>query len=179
MRFLRFLAAGLAAAVAAVTAAGPAWAHNALVEATPAKNAVLTKPPKGVELRFLQKLDDRFLTIVVTGPEKQKIATGTPEADGQMGSVAFTGPLPNGEYTVAYRVVSRDGHPVQGSYAFSVKNPAPVASPSSPSPSPSSVVPAALAEEEKESTPWWPVAATVAGVVLVAAGGVLAARRRH
>ncbi|OZF42343.1 hypothetical protein CH293_26810 [Rhodococcus sp. 14-2470-1b] len=28
--------------------------------------------------------------------------------------------LPNGEYTVGYRVTSADGHPITGSYGFSV-----------------------------------------------------------
>ncbi|MGA5300999.1 copper resistance CopC family protein [Nucisporomicrobium flavum] len=185
MRILRFLTAAVVAAVVAVSAAGPAEAHNAMVEAVPAKNAVLKKAPKGVELRFLQELDDRFLTIVVTGPDKQKIATGTPEADGKVGSVAFTDALPNGGYTVAYRVVSRDGHPVQGSYAFSVRDPAEQTRPAEPvAPSPAAlasaspaVVPVALAEDE--GMPWWPVAAVAAGVVLAGAGALLVARRRH
>lgn len=185
MRFLRYLAATVVASLVALSAGGPAAAHNALVEATPKRNAVLKEAPAGITLRFLQTVGDRSLSIDVVGSEKQKVATGEPRADGKLATVAFTDPLPNGEYTVTYRVVSRDGHPVQGSYDFTVRDPSaaaePAAQPSAPA-APSAVpsrdvVPATLVEDE--AAPWWPIPAAIAGAVLVAAGALIVARRRR
>src|SRR6187431_3010724 len=104
MRIIRLVAAASAATILAVLAGGPALAHNSLVEAVPTKDAVLKKAPAEVRLTFLQKLDARFTTIVVTDAAKQKVPAGAPEAEGKTGTVAFTGMLPNGDYTVAYRV---------------------------------------------------------------------------
>ncbi|MEV4754447.1 copper resistance CopC family protein [Micromonospora sp. NPDC049559] len=62
-------------------------------------------------------------TIVVTDPARRPVAAGAPAVTGTRGTVAL-GRLPgNGTYTVAYRVVSVDGHPVQGSYPFTLAVP--------------------------------------------------------
>ena len=181
MRFLRFFAAATAASIVAVAAGGPAFAHNALVEATPKRNAVLKEAPAGIKLTFLQTVDDRSLSIDVVGSAKQRVATGQPKADGKLAGVAFTAPLPAGEYKVTYRVVSHDGHPVQGSYVFTVRGPAATAKPAAtagPTTAPSrDVAPVALVEDE--GAPWWPIAGVVAGVALVTAGGVIVMRRRQ
>ena len=190
MRFFRYMAAAMVATIVAVSGAGPASAHNALVEATPKKGAVLKKAPERVELTFLQALDQRYLTIAVTGAGKQPVAADPPEADGKKGTLAFADPLPNGDYTVAYRVVSKDGHPVQGSYAFTVQDPSATASPataSTPSAPASPAAPAAVPSSEvlrksleaEDPAPWWPIAAGVAGVLLLGAGAVVLARRRR
>jgi copper resistance protein C len=63
------------------------------------------------------------------------VPAAAPAVDAESGTVSLTRPLSNGAYTVAYRVVSVDGHTVQGSYLFTVADPAlPAASVSSPSP---------------------------------------------
>ena len=182
MRIARLAAGALAATILAVLAGGPAWAHNSLVEATPQKNAKLAKAPDEVRLKFLQKLDARYLTMAVTDAEKQEVALETPKADGKIGTVAFTEPLPNGTYTVAYRVVSVDGHPVQGTYSFTVDGPvtqAPSAAPTPTQTEPAAQVAAAVpVAVEKDGLGWWPVAAGGAGVVLLGAIALLIFRRR-
>ncbi|WP_422746108.1 copper resistance CopC family protein [Micromonospora sp. WMMD754] len=123
------LAALLAAAALLLAPAAPAAAHNSLQAATPAQDARLTAAPTSVTLRFLQRLNPEFTTIVLSDAGQQKIATGAPAVDGATGTITIDQPLPNGTYTVAYRVVSADGHPVQGSYRFTVADPtAPTAS---------------------------------------------------
>ncbi|MGC4890556.1 copper resistance CopC family protein [Micromonospora sp. DT227] len=112
--------------------AAPAAAHNSLQSATPAQDARLTAAPTSVTLRFLQRLDPQFTTIVLSDAGRRKVPTGAPAVDGTAGSVSVDEPLANGAYTVAYRVVSADGHPVQGSYRFTVADPA--ASATSPPP---------------------------------------------
>ena len=138
---LRHLSAlGLAAVLLAATAllaapASPAYAHNVLRKATPAQDAELTKAPTKVTLDFLQKLNPAFTTVTLSDADKQPVATSEPEVDGTKATVTIDSPLPNGVYTVAYRVVSNDGHPVQGSYKFTVADPTATAEPS-PSPEP-------------------------------------------
>ncbi|WP_349876633.1 copper resistance CopC family protein [Micromonospora sp. HUAS YX12] len=115
--------------------ATPAAAHNSLQEATPARDARLTAAPTQVTLRFLQGLNPSFTTITVSDAGRRTVATSAPAVDGATGTVTIDEPLGNGTYTVAYRVVSRDGHPVQGSYRFTVADPAAPAPPAAAPPS--------------------------------------------
>ncbi|MFI7159897.1 copper resistance protein CopC [Micromonospora chalcea] len=112
--------------------ATPAAAHNSLQEATPARDARLTTAPTQVTLRFLQRLNPAFTTITLRDATDRQVPASAPAVDGATGTVTIEEPLANGTYTVAYRVVSRDGHPVQGSYRFTVADPAapPAAAPS-------------------------------------------------
>ncbi|MEV1057027.1 copper resistance CopC family protein [Micromonospora chalcea] len=118
--------------------ATPAAAHNSLQEATPARDARLTTAPTQVTLRFLQRLNPAFTTITLRDATDRQVPASAPAVDGATGTVTIEEPLANGTYTVAYRVVSRDGHPVQGSYRFTVADPAapPAAAPSPATPSP-------------------------------------------
>ena len=175
----------LAAMFAVLVPGAPAWAHNALTEASPAKNAELKEAPDGVKLKFLQKLDPDYTVIAVTDAQKQKVATSEPKIDGGTGSVTFDEPLANGAYTVAYQVVSTDGHTVKGSYTFTVDDPAVVAPsaevvvPTSEAPSPASSP--AVAEAEPAAASDSSPLGWIAGVgVLVFAGvaGLLIVRRR-
>jgi copper resistance protein C len=136
----------LAALLAVLLPGIPAWAHNALAEANPAKNATLKKSPSEVKLRFLQKLDPDATTITVSDSSKATVGTSEPKVNGATGSVTFEAPLANGSYTVAYQVASTDGHTVKGSYRFTVNDPSAVpesAGPSSAGPAtPSATEPA-------------------------------------
>ncbi|MFD1367935.1 copper resistance CopC family protein [Actinoplanes sichuanensis] len=189
----------LAALLAVLLPGVPAWAHNALAEANPAKNATLKKSPSEVKLRFLQKLNPDYTTITVSDAAKAKVATSDPKVDGATGSVTFGAPLVNGVYTVAYQVVSTDGHTVKGSYQFTVNDPAavepssappslaattepaPAATTSSATTSPATTSPATvdLAEKSEESSNST-LYGLIAGIVVVLAAGAafLFIRRR-
>ncbi|MEU1754054.1 copper resistance CopC family protein [Micromonospora matsumotoense] len=120
---VRLAAALLAAGLALLVAATPAWAHNSLSAASPAREATLSRAPTEITLEFLARLDPAFTTIVLTDGTKRRIPTGDPVVTGTKSTVQVTDTLANGTYTVAYRVVSADGHPVQGSYPFTVADP--------------------------------------------------------
>ncbi|MFY1702621.1 copper resistance CopC family protein [Micromonospora sp. WMMA1923] len=150
----------------------PAWAHNSLRAATPAQNATLTTAPTQITLDFQQRIDPAFTTIVVTDASSRRIAATDPVVTGATGTARLTETLPNGSYLVAYRVVSADGHPVQGSYPFTV------ADPTAPQVAPPTPAPAAAAPDDRRRT-WLAVAAgtlaTLAGLVVV----TLIGRRRR
>ncbi|WP_432907006.1 copper resistance CopC family protein [Micromonospora matsumotoense] len=126
---VRLAAALLAAGLALLVAATPAWAHNSLSSASPAREATLSRAPTEITLEFLARLDPAFTTIVLTDGTKRRVPTGDPVVYGTKSTVQVTDTLPNGTYTVAYRVVSADGHLVQGSYPFTVADPADRAAP--------------------------------------------------
>lgn len=180
-------AAALAAALLLVPAS-PAAAHNSLKTATPAKNAQLATAPTEITLEFLQKLDPAFTTIVLSDAAQQKIPTGEPMVTGATGTISIDGPLTNGTYTVAYRVVSADGHPVQGSYPFTVADPAgaeapaPVSPAAEPDPTATDAASASPASATGDDDGGGPGALAVVGVgivlVLVAGTAVLLRRRR-
>ncbi|MEU8216463.1 copper resistance CopC family protein [Micromonospora taraxaci] len=125
----RTLGAALAVLVALLVPAGPAWAHNSLRAATPVQQSTVTSAPTEIVLEFMSRLDPTFTTIVLTDAAKRKVVTGEPVVAGAKSTVQVTDTLPNGTYTVAYRVVSADGHPVQGSYPFVVADPTSSAAP--------------------------------------------------
>jgi methionine-rich copper-binding protein CopC len=112
------------AVMLAVAAPGtPAWAHAQLTFADPAKDLTLSVAPAAVTLGFNERLRPDFTTIVVSDPARQRVAAAPAAVEDKRATVTLTGTLSNGTYTVAYRVVSVDGHTVQGSYPFTVADP--------------------------------------------------------
>ncbi|GAB4106366.1 hypothetical protein GCM10028790_53850 [Micromonospora taraxaci] len=173
---VRLGAAALAVLVALLVPAGPAWAHNSLRAATPVQQSTVTSAPTEIVLEFMSRLDPTFTTIVLTDAAKRKVVTGEPVVAGAKSTVQLTDTLPNGTYTVAYRVVSADGHPVQGSYPFTVADPTSSAAPvveAAVSTTPSAV--AAVQTDEGRGA--GVLVAGVALVVLVAVAAVLLWRR--
>ncbi|PZG12835.1 copper resistance protein CopC [Micromonospora craterilacus] len=185
IRLRRQLTAGLLAAALAATALllgpiSPAYAHNVLRKASPAQDARLKTSPAKITLEFMQKLNPTFTTITLSDAAEQKVATGEPEVTGTKGTVTIDAPLANGTYTVAYRVVSTDGHPVQGSYRFTVADPTASAEPTvsaSPEASEAAATPSAAATSASSASAS-PVASGSSrggpgALALLAGGGVL------
>ena len=123
------------ALAAAIGWAAPASAHTALVSSSPAAGATV-EAPASVSLTFNEALLDIGAQIVVLDAEGGDHATGDvffPEPSTVRVDVAPLGP---GSYTAQWRVVSADGHPIEGSLPFTVATVAPVATvAASPSPS--------------------------------------------
>jgi methionine-rich copper-binding protein CopC len=111
-------------------AASPASAHNTLVGTDPSADEELTEPLDQVTLTF----DDVVLdlgggeggggtALDVTGPDGAHHATACPSVVDR----TVTAPVALGEagtYTVTWRVVSADGHPISGRYEFDYAPPA-------------------------------------------------------
>ncbi|HUR02200.1 MAG TPA: copper resistance CopC family protein [Nonomuraea sp.] len=114
------------AALVLLGTAGPALAHDALKSSDPAKDATVESIDK-VRLEFTSPV--RIPVVIVRGPGGTAYQSGDPQAGGKVVTQELKGTLPNGKYTIAYRVVSSDGHPIEGEIPFTVKG--------APSPSPS------------------------------------------
>ncbi|TDD22369.1 copper resistance CopC family protein [Nonomuraea diastatica] len=120
--------AAILAAALLVSGAAPALAHDALKSSSPAKGAEV-KALDEVELEFTAKVRMPFVIVRGSGDDQHQL--GKPELDGAVVRQAVKGPLPDGKYTIAYRVVSSDGHPIEGEIPFRVEGA------ETPSPSPS------------------------------------------
>ncbi|WP_067802083.1 copper resistance CopC family protein [Actinomadura formosensis] len=103
--------AALALVLGAVTAP-PALAHTRLVESTPGKGGSAESVTE-VKLVFSDKIS--VAKVVVKDDKNKTYQSGPAERSGTTVTQKLTGPLPAGSYTVAYRVVGEDGHPIENS----------------------------------------------------------------
>jgi copper transport protein len=119
---------GLAIAVvlAALTAAPSAFAHAILQESTPSNNSVVRTSPQTVSLRFNEAVETAFGSIRVYDCGGGRVDSGKivrPSNDSV--AVKVDRRLAQGTYTVTWRVISADSHPVAGAFVFNVKKATP------------------------------------------------------
>jgi len=126
---LRIGVVAVLAALAAVGFAGPAAAHDVLISSDPADGSTVQVAPQTVTLTFDQPVQDFEPVVTVTGPDGQSYQSGSPTVDSTVVTNAVSPLTAAGEYAIAYRVVSADGHPVTGEVKFQFTGaPAPAAS---------------------------------------------------
>ncbi|MFD0773554.1 copper resistance protein CopC [Streptomonospora algeriensis] len=185
-------AAALLGSLALATAAAPAaLAHDTLTSSSPEDGAELDAVPEEVALTFSNDIGEGGNAIVVTGPDGANHEEGEVEIDGPDASVGLHELPAAGEYTVAYRIVSSDGHALEDEIAFSVTEEAVAA----PGPSPEAEESAsqngsgsgesADAEESPaarsptDPSMLGPVAGVVAGIAAIALIAILLIRLRN
>jgi methionine-rich copper-binding protein CopC len=102
--------------------ASPAWAHNSLVSSNPTEEASLSAGPQTVVLTFDQPVQEGegLNSIAVTGPDGKEWQGGPASVDSNVVSAPVRELGPKGVYTVGYRIVSADGHPVSGKVTFTL-----------------------------------------------------------
>lgn len=121
-RVLNFLALSLLSFFALVGGIAPASAHDALVSSNPAADEVREDAPQEIELVYSGELMKIGNQVRVTNAEGETVTDGDPVIEGTTLTQALTvsDPQADDTYTVTWRVVSSDGHPIQGKYSFSV-----------------------------------------------------------
>ncbi|MET9734239.1 copper resistance protein CopC [Streptomyces sp. NPDC006458] len=117
--------------------ADPAAAHAALRTTTPADGAVLDTAPRHLTLTFTEPVALLDGSVRVLDPGNHRVKTPEP-AHGPDGDrtvrLALPEDLGRGTFTVAWRVVSADSHPVSGAFTFSVGEPTPTTAALDPTP---------------------------------------------
>nr|WP_202437584.1 copper resistance protein CopC [Streptomyces sp. SID5910] len=106
--------------------AGPASAHAALRSTDPGDGTVLQRAPRTVTLTFTESVglrDDSFRVLDPGGHRLRTEDAGHADGRADTARVTLPGRLAEGTYTVAWRVVSADSHPVSGAFTFSVGKP--------------------------------------------------------
>ncbi|AKN68999.1 transport integral membrane protein [Streptomyces sp. PBH53] len=114
--------------------AAPASAHAVLRASDPADGTVLRTAPRQVTLTFTESVGLLTDSFRIYDPGNRRVRTGPAgHAPGRSDTARVSLParLATGTYTVAWRVVSADSHPVSGALTFSVgkRTAAPVAPP--------------------------------------------------
>jgi copper resistance protein C len=190
---VRTLAAVLLLVGAGAALAGPAAAHVSLTGTTPAAGSQVDAAPTQVELTYSAALLEVGNAVQVTGP------SGPLELEPvQVAERSLVQPLPvdlpPGEYTVQWRAASGDGHPIEGTFAFTSTAAAPTSSapaattPASTSPSPSepatSTSSSTTSDEAAAQDPVDPSGSSLpvwagVGVALLAGAGVAVAALRR
>ncbi|WP_281885105.1 copper resistance CopC/CopD family protein [Paenibacillus sp. YYML68] len=98
-----------------------ASAHASLVEATPAAGSELGESPTKVKLIFNERLENGLFELKVFDAAKNKVTDRKPVLNNAQTELSLELPqLDRGIYLATYRVISADGHPVEGSYLFAV-----------------------------------------------------------
>ncbi len=119
-------------------------AHADLQVSTPEDGESLEVAPEEIRLTFSEELFEELVEISILDAAGDLYSTiGVEQTPPPGTDVIFPWPpqAPPGEYSIAYRVVSADGHPVTGTVSFSYAATAP--EPSAPEPSSSDSAPSA------------------------------------
>ncbi|WP_426989451.1 copper resistance CopC family protein [Pseudarthrobacter sp. Y6] len=170
----------------------PASAHDAAESSSPAQGATVATTPAQVSVTFSKN------PLGIGAQFSVKDSSGAEWADGAVEIVDSTATqklkagAPAGAYTVAWRVVSSDSHPIEGTFGFTATAAAAGAAPSGTSAagaSPSAAIPTmgtaqpgtvatpAPAADASAPFPWSLVIFAGVAVGLLVAIGILAKRR--
>ena len=117
---LTLLATMLGLMLAGATGAS---AHAALLSTDPKQGSVVQTAPTQVTLRFSEQVTLEKDGMRVFDPGGKRVDTGSTGhsgSDDTTARVALVPGLADGTYTVAWRAISADTHPVSGAFTFSV-----------------------------------------------------------
>ncbi|WP_457972720.1 copper resistance CopC family protein [Arthrobacter sp. D1-17] len=178
----------LTAVLAAVTfaallfAAGPASAHDAAEASSPSDGATVATPPAEVSITFNQAPLGLGSQVRISDPAGTDWADGKVEIVDNVATQKLREGAPAGKYTVQWRVVSSDSHPIEGTFSFTATAGAAGPTAAAPVPTVGTPQPGLTPAPEKapdasEPFPWSLVVFAAVAVGLLVALGVLARRR--
>lgn len=156
--------------LALLAGGGAAAAHNGLIGSDPPDGAEVANSPVQVSLIFNLPVQRGFSTVTVTGPDGIQRQAGAPAETGAVVSAPVRPLGPAGQYTIAYQVLSADGHPVRGAVRFTLTTPGTAADRSDTAP-PSTPTATRAGSAPQPVWPW------LVGVGVVLVAGVAVALR--
>lgn len=109
--------------VGGVVAAPTASAHATVVSTDPADGVVLSTAPDHVSITYDEAVELQSGALRVFAPDGSRADSGSATHVGTQSNsatVSLHSGLENGTYTVSWRVVSADSHPVHGAFTFSI-----------------------------------------------------------
>jgi copper resistance protein C len=118
----RTITALAASAVLVLSGTMAAFAHAHLVRATPAVGSTMQAAPGEVALRFSEKLEPKFSSVVVRDSAGKQVDKGDAVVDkaDRMVIRVLLPPLEPGVYKVEWKAVSADTHKVNGDFTFKI-----------------------------------------------------------
>ena len=95
--------------------------HLHLLRSSPAADSTVASPA-ALQLWFTESPELAVTSVRLTGPHGRAVRVGRLRAGGDHSVVAnVTGHLAAGRYTIAWRTMSHDGHPMRGTIPFTVR----------------------------------------------------------
>lgn len=94
-------------------------AHTSLTNLSPADGEVVKEEIHEVVLEYNIKIESTSTVKVIN--EKSEEIVGTTQVSDNVMTIGFIEPLDNGTYTVEWKIIGADGHPIQGIYSFDVR----------------------------------------------------------
>ena len=119
LRTIRLIAA-VALVLAVPSAAG---AHGLLRSSSPAADSVLASPPSEIRLTFTEAPELTFTRVRLMGPDGHVFTHPVRILPGNVAVARIEARLKPGEYRVEWQTAGDDGHPVTGSFTFTVAAP--------------------------------------------------------
>jgi copper resistance protein C len=118
----RSITALVASAMLLLSGTMAAFAHAHLVRATPAVGGTVQSAPTEVMLRFSEKLEPKFSSVIVRDSAGKQVSKGeaTVDKSDRMVIRASLPPLEPGVYKVEWRAMSADTHKINGDFTFQV-----------------------------------------------------------
>jgi copper transport protein len=125
----RVLLFGAALAMLASGPARPALAarptfryHATLLSSEPAKGSTIASPPARIYLVFSEEVEASLGRIQLVGPGGRVVVLKTSGDPRNVSALVgpVTTPLDAGRWRVEWRIVSEDGHPIDGAFTFTV-----------------------------------------------------------
>ncbi|PFP29733.1 copper resistance protein CopC [Bacillus sp. AFS073361] len=98
-------------------------AHAYIKKSTPLENETVEKAPSEVMIKFDESIQPAFNSIKVFDSEGNRVDKKNGRIDPKQPSILTSGlknGLPDGSYRIKWKVVSSDGHPVEGVIPFQV-----------------------------------------------------------
>jgi copper transport protein len=115
----------LAALVLALWCAPSATAHTRLESSAPAAGSTSSSPVAEVTLRFTLPVSPLGDGVVIDGPGGTVAADVATAEDGLVLTATPADALTAGDYTVTWTAAAQDGHPLEGTFGFTVSAAAP------------------------------------------------------
>lgn len=97
-----------------------AYAHTGLQSSSPAKGETVDKPLNEIRMEFNTDIEPLSTFEIKNDKNESFKLSGIDAAKNTMSGRLDTA-LPNGEYTVTWKIIGRDGHPVENKFSFTVK----------------------------------------------------------
>ncbi|GAA3589906.1 hypothetical protein GCM10022198_12220 [Klugiella xanthotipulae] len=164
-RILATTAIALGVMIASQLAPSAASAHDQLISADPADGSELEAMPDSVTLTFSDTLLDIGTVVRVVDATDTAVTRGDLTLSGASVTQPLNTDAPDGTYTVVWRVVSGDGHPITGTFTFVVGEPSAVVAPTT-----ATTAPAEATSGSTETARSIPSAIRTILVVVVGAG---------
>lgn len=181
-RLRRTLAAALAALLIVLGSSTAALAHDAVTGTNPANGSTVASVPEKIKITMNNSpavIGSQVLLLDETG---RNWAEGDVEVLDTVATQAVRPGAPAGKYTVKWRLVSSDSHPIEGEFSFAATAAASPAAgqavgagPLQSVQAPTEAAPAPVADN---SAVPWSVFALIAALIVVVVAMVVVARRR-